>query len=79
MSLLGKEIQLKGLSQKGKNRIKENNTIWVVLAETDSVLFAPGKPGPWLFISPIGKDQNDKASRWIKSSDDPDFEIVSLL
>lgn len=77
MSLLGKKIILKGISQKGKNRIKENSSQWIVLAETDSVLFSPNAHGPWLFIAPIGKDQHDKASRWIKVTGDVDFLIES--
>lgn len=75
MGLLGKTVQLKGISQKGKNRIRENNNQWVVLAETDRVLFAFDKKGPWLFISPVGRGQDDKASRWINAIDDPDFLI----
>ncbi len=78
MSLLGKQIQLKGISQKGKNRVRDNPT-WVVLAETDRVLFSPNVSGPWLFITPVGCDQNHKASRWIKSVDDPDFAVFWLV
>lgn len=76
MALLGKIVKLSGISQKGKNRIRENSDSWVVLAETDRVLFAPNQSGPWLFISPVGKDQTDKAARWIKASGDTDFQIV---
>lgn len=50
MSLLGKQIQLKGLSQKGKNRVREHGDRWMVLAETERVIFAPGEVGPWVFI-----------------------------
>lgn len=75
MTLLGKEIQLKGITQKGKNRIRENNNRWTVLAETDRVLFAPGVQGPWLFVSPNGKGQDSKAARWIMAVGDPDFLI----
>ena len=77
MSLLGKQIQLKGLSQKGKNRVREHGDRWTVLAETDVVLFAPSNHGPWLFVVPMGRDQTDKASRWVRSTDDTDFIIIS--
>lgn len=77
MSLLGKRIRLKGLSQKGKNRIKENGDRWTVWAETDRVLFSPGKMGPWLFVSPEGQTQDDKSSRWMKVIDDTDFIILT--
>jgi len=75
MALLGKQVKLTGLSQKGKNRVREHSNEWVVLAETDHVLFAPGAVGPWIFVSPKGCDQNHKASRWIKVTGDPDFRI----
>lgn len=76
MSLLGKKIRLQGISQKGKNRIRQHSDEWVVFAETDRILFAPNQPGPWLFVSPVGSDQNDKASRWVKLSGDPDFLVT---
>ena len=75
MTLLGKTIRLKGKSHKGKNRIQENSDRWTVFAETEKVLFSPNKNGPWLFISPLGKNQDDRSSRWINALDDPDFEI----
>ncbi len=74
MTFLGKNIRLKGKTQKGKNRVREHSDKWVVFAETDKVLFNP-QVGGWLFITPVGKSQDDKASRWIRAVDDPDFEI----
>lgn len=76
MSLLGKLVRLKGLTQKGKNRVRDHGDRWVVLAETDRVLFASDKPGPWLFIAPDGMGQEHKASRWIRSINDVDFEVL---
>ena len=76
MSLLGRTIKLKGISQKGKNRVREQGDMWTVLAETETVLFAPSSKGPWLFAAPVGKNQDDKSSRWIKSVDDLDFIII---
>lgn len=78
MSLLGKQIQLKGISQKGKNRVREHGDRWTVFAETDVILFAPSKRGPWLFISPVGTNQDSKASRWVRANDDEDF-VVNVL
>jgi len=76
VTFLGKTIRLKGKTQKGKNRVRENGETWTVFAETDRVLFAPNNVGPWLFISPDGKNQDDKTSRWINGLNDVDFEIV---
>ncbi len=78
MTLLGKTVQLKGISQKGKNRVREHGDRWVVLAETDRVLFKPNELGPWLFIAPVGQGQNDKASRWVRSLHDLDFTVITL-
>jgi len=76
MSLLGKKIQLRGISQKGKNRVRELGTMWIVFAECDFVLFAPNEKGPWLFISPENRAHSDKASRWIRTTNDIDFCII---
>lgn len=76
MSFLGKKIRLKGKSQKGKNRIREQGETWCVFAVTDHVLFNKGAVGPWLFVSPEGKDQNHKASRWVHGLTDVDFDII---
>ena len=73
MSILGKTIRLKGKTQKGKNRVREHGEMWTVLAVTDHVLFSSDRTGPWLFVAPEGKTQDDKASRWIHRLDDLDF------
>ena len=78
MTLLGKQIQLKGISQKGKNRIRENGDRWTVLAETDRVLFSPNEQGPWLYISPKGFEKNDGAARWIRATEDTDFFVIAV-
>jgi hypothetical protein len=69
-------LVLKGITHKGKNRIREHGPMWVIHAKTNKVLFNP-EPGPWLYIAPAGMDQHCKASRWIKEVGDADFEIVS--
>lgn len=74
MSLLGKTIQLSGITQKGKNRIRDNGSNWIVLAETDKIIFS-SEPGPWLFIAPEGKNQDHKSCRWIRTENDNDFRF----
>ena len=75
MSLLGKQIKLKGKSAKGKNRVREMGNEWMVLAECQTILFSPSKQGPWLFVSPIGHTQDSKASRWVHLNDDENFVV----
>ena len=78
MTFLGKEILIKGISPKGKQKIKTFGEKWIVFAETDTILFSPNNYGPWLYISPIGKNFNDKSSMWIHSTNDKDFSILQL-
>ena len=79
MSMLGKKIKVRGISQRGKNRIREQGDTWVVLAETDRVLFNPSEAGPWLFIAPPGMGQDDNPSRWMHLTNDPTFGLVLVL
>lgn len=74
--MIGKTLTLSGISQKGKNRVREHGSLWVVYAETDHVLFAPGKPGPWLYIVPAGMQHDHKAGRWIHKTIDTDFHVI---
>lgn len=76
MKLSGCKIKLKGITQKGKNRVREHGNEWMVLAETDTILFAPGDFGPWAFISPLGSGFMDKAARWVRVNNDVDFEVM---
>lgn len=59
---------------KGKNRVREHGSVWVVHAEVEQVLFNP-EPGPWIFISPFGKEFQDKSSRWVHATNDHDFIV----
>ena len=72
------KVILEGISQKGKNRVRENGSVWVVHARTERVLFNPEK-GPWLFVFPEGKNHTDNSSRWIKEVGDVNFRIVGQI
>ena len=65
---------LKGLTQKGKNRIRELGSEWTLVKEKESVLFSQ-VTGPWWLIIPLSGDETK--SRWIHSTKDKDFEVVS--
>ena len=65
---------LKGITQKGKNRIREHGEFWVLVRTSDSVIFN-SLPGQWFLVAPCN---NGSASRWIHSTNDKDFEIISL-
>ena len=69
-------VKLVGKSMKGKNRVREHGSVWTVHVITEKVLFNP-QPGPWLFVSPLGRLFQDKASRWVHQTDDQDFIVDS--
>ena len=76
MTTVGNKIRLRGITQKGKNRIRENGETWVVVAKANTIVFAPNDFGPWLFISPVGMAHTSSLARWIRNQDDPDFEVM---
>lgn len=78
MNYLGKTIRLVGVSQRGINRVRKYGNMWNVFAETDTILFAPNDHGPWIFVSPIGKDQNHVACHWVRTNNDVNFKIEEV-
>lgn len=63
-------ILLKGLSQKGKNRIRENGEEWTVLAIRLTVKFT-SEPGPWILVESLKTGH----VRWVHVSNDKDFKV----
>jgi hypothetical protein len=66
-------IMLKGLTQKGKNRVRENGAEWRIIVDANSVACLKGVPG--FLIEPVTGNQN--AIRWIAKQHDEHFEIVT--
>ena len=64
---------LKGITQKGKNRIREHGNEWVLVRQAESVLFSQ-EPGPWWFVYPVTGGVTE--CRWIRNTRDKDFEVV---
>jgi len=52
---------------------------WCVQNELDSVTFAPGVRGPWLFVAPVGvgAPHKEKHSRWVHATADADFGVAA--
>ena len=65
-------VTVQGVSQKGKNRVRERGSIWTVKDRAQSVAFS-SKKGPWLFLESL----DGKACRWMHVTDDEDLKIVS--
>lgn len=76
-------VLLAGRSLKGKSRLREAaismpvwDGVWLRTEERDSVPFAPGKPGPWLFVRPDVEDAHaDTFSRWVHLWTDEHFTV----
>lgn len=68
------KLTLHGKTLKGRNRVRELGTEWLVILYRDSVSFSPHRlpGGGWLCVAPI---QDTEKTRWIMRVDDPDFVI----
>lgn len=66
-------LTMSGRTLKGKNRIRENGSCWVVLKVTDKVLFDE-RAGPWLSVAPC-KTPTTAHSRWVHGTNDDNFTI----
>lgn len=74
---IGKKIVLIGKTLKGKNQIDKNGSVWQVVSVTDRVLFSPNKPGPWIYVIPVGAAHDHEAGKWVHKTDDINFQISS--
>ena len=68
-------VELAGLTKRGKQIVKQHGAKWRVLDKRDTVLFSADR-GPWLLVVPADQDQNSEASRWVRSLFDSDFKIM---
>ena len=69
-------IILKGITLKGKNRVREQGSEWVIGRMTDKVEFSQ-ESGPWWLVRPITGSQIQ--DRWIRNTVDKDFEVVETV
>lgn len=68
-------ILLKGITKKGKQRVKEHGMHWREVKVEDRVNFSEEK-GPWIFITPFGQADDSVASRWVHATNDTDFLVI---
>lgn len=73
----GSRIRLRGVSLKGKNRVREQGDVFVVQEVDLSVL----SRNLGLLVCPEADRDNDfdPRNRWVLPLRDPDFEIVEVL
>ena len=67
-----KTFTLKGKTNHGKNRIRENDETWV-LVDTASILSCNRVTGPFVFLKSI--KTND--ARWVAEENDKNFEVIA--
>lgn len=68
-------ISLAGISNKGKQRIKQNGATWRVIFRRDTVQFSQMR-GPWLMVVPDHHGDTSEASRWVHALLDADFKVM---
>ena len=62
-------LEIKGVSQKGKNRIREHGKTWKVIKKDATVICRVNKPGMLV-------EAMDGYQRWLILENDPDFLII---
>ena len=79
MFTVGNILHLKGKTSKGKNRVREHGTCWVITRITAKVLFSDDR-GPWALVEPEASQHPnaEHAGRWINLSQDSNFSIESI-
>lgn len=66
-----KKIRLKGVTQKGKNRVRENGELWEVIHMKSSISCLNGAIG--MLIRPVRSDREGNL-RWIAFENDQNFD-----
>lgn len=75
MLQVGSKIKLSGLSQKGKNRIRELDSDWQILRIAERIQCS-SESGPWLLIQSA---QSPAHHRWIHRHHDGDFWLEGAV
>lgn len=65
-------MKVEGITLKGKNRVREHGSEWLVMDRRESVQALSNRPGLWLVAV------NDGYGRWVEATNDPDFKMEGL-
>ena len=71
---IGDIVIVEGISQKGKNRVRELGNEWKVIKVSQNVLFSQEKCD-WVLVAP---SFDSPKFRWVKKFGDDDFRILAL-
>ena len=69
----GEIVTLQAKTKKGKDRINQQGSKWLIEAITESVLF-DDKKGVWLGLS--SKRASNEGFRWVHFTDDENFLVI---
>ena len=74
-------VRVKGVSGKGKNRVREHGDVWQVIGKTSHAVCRQGQPS--FLVVPKGKEWIESCIghwwRWVSLKNDPDFSIEEEL
>lgn len=68
-------LLLEGISQHGKNRIREHGAEWRMVAKLPSIQAASHASLKGPFASVVSERTGER--RWVSLTDDPDFSIMT--
>lgn len=68
-------VKLHPLTRKGYRIIDKHGDVWNVTQIEEKVLWS-NISGPWFFIEPSTGDGDWRASRWVHSTIDDNFEVI---
>lgn len=68
-------IALAGISNKGKQRVKQHGAAWRIIQRRATVLFSD-KAGPWLMVVPDQHVDASESARWVHALFDADFKVM---
>ena len=68
---VGKKVRLTGITQHGKNRVREQGEIWEVTRLTPTVAFKTRAPGPFMLLQATTSIN----MRWVSTINDDNFSV----
>jgi len=68
---VGKKVKLTGITQHGKNRVREQGEIWEVTRLSPTVAFKTRAPGPFMLLQATTTIN----MRWVSTVNDDNFLV----
>jgi len=68
---VGKKVRLTGITQHGKNRVREQGDTWEVIRMNPTVAFKTKAPGPFMLLQATQSIN----MRWVSTINDDNFSV----